>query len=269
MVGAFLLSVAGCTPSGSAPACAGADCLSTAAASPAPPPEPQLYQPFAELEVPGHSPAVVALPYPSERQRPLLVAAHGAGDRAEQHCKMWHALTQGRAFILCPRGQRTDRRVAPEHAAYYYPDHFALEREVLAAMAALRQRYADALDATAAVWAGFSQGAIQGAGVILLHPELFPRAALVEGGNGFFNEWSPWAARRYQKRGGQRVLFACGSVWCVRTANRCAGYLEHAGVEARVVHAEGAGHSYGPTMREELAAVFAWLVADDPRWSED
>jgi predicted esterase len=171
--------------------------------------------------------------------------------------------------VLCPRGQRTNRRTPPEHAAYYYPDHLALEREVLAAVAALAQRYPEELDASAAVWAGFSQGAIHGALVIARHPGLFPRAALIEGGNGFFNEWSPFAARRYSRAGGERVLFGCGSPWCVRTAVRCAGYLERAGVETRVAHAEGAGHSYGPAMETKLRENMNWLVAADPRWQAE
>jgi predicted esterase len=224
-------------------------------------------EPFVELAVPGHSPAVVSLPGSGRSARPLLVAAHGAGDRAEWHCELWRGIVGERAFILCPRGQRTDARVPPEQASYYYPDHFALEKEVLAAIVALRARYPEELDATAAVWAGFSQGAIHGAFLITLHPKLFPRAALVEGGNGFFDEWSPWAARRYKKGGGQRILFACGSPWCVRTADRCAGYLDKAGCATRVVHAEGAGHSYGPEMQAELAESFAWLVEGDTRWS--
>ncbi len=175
-------------------------------------------------------------------------------------------MTDAEGFILCPRGKRTNRHTPPEHAAYFYPDHFALAREVLAAMAALEQAYPEELDSAAAVWAGFSQGAIHGALVVTLHPQRFPRAALVEGGNGFFNEWSPWAARKFARGGGERILFGCGSAYCVRTANRCAGYLQPTGVEARVTHAEGAGHSYGPAMERRLREHFAWLVADDPRW---
>jgi predicted esterase len=161
------------------------------------------------------------------------------------------------------------RHVPHEHAAYYYPDHFALEREVLAAIEALSARYPDRLDPSGAVWAGFSQGAIHGALVIVLHPQTFPRAVLIEGGNGFFDEWSPAAARKYSRAGGERVLFGCGSPYCVRTANRCAGYLEQAKVDTRVTHAEGAGHSYGPAMEASLHESFAWLVADDARWAPD
>ena len=221
---------------------------------------------FVDLMVPGHEPAVVSVPQAETERRPLLVAAHGAWDRAEPHCALWRRVVGDRAFVLCPRGIRTNRHVPRSHAAYYYPDHFALAREALAAIDALAARYADRVDATGAVWAGFSQGAIHGALVVALHPERFPRAVLVEGGNGFFNEWSPYSARKYA-RAGERVLFGCGSVYCVRSAARCAGYLERAGVETRIAHAEGAGHSYGPAMESRLRENLDWVIAGDSRWA--
>ncbi|HKY40647.1 MAG TPA: hypothetical protein VJN18_32150, partial [Polyangiaceae bacterium] len=221
------------------------------------------------LAVPGHDPAVVSVPRPATIRQPLLVAAHGAWDRPEPHCERWRRVVGDRAFILCPRGRRTNQQVPHAHAAYYYPDHFALAREALAAIEALSARYPDQLDASAAVWAGFSQGAIHGALVIVLHPQTFPRAVLVEGGNGFFDEWSPSAAHKYSRAGGERVLFGCGSRDCVRTADRCAGYLERAGVDTRVTHAEGAGHSLGEAMEQSLRKSFTWLVADDARWASD
>jgi predicted esterase len=229
----------------------------------------RLEEPFVALPVPGHEPAVVSVPQMGTGRRPLLVAAHGAWDRPEPHCALWRRLVGGRAFILCLRGQRTLSHVPHSHAAYYYPHHFALAREALAAINALAARYPEQLDPTAAVFAGFSQGAIQGALVAVLHPKVFPRAVLIEGGNGFFNEWSPFAARQFARGGGKRVLFGCGSPACVRTATRCAGYLERSKVDTRVLHAQGAGHSYGSIMEARLRENFSWLVADDPRWSVD
>jgi predicted esterase len=229
--------------------------------------EPELTPrpPLVQLSVPGHAEAVLAVPR-GITAKPLVVAAHGAGDRAEYHCELWRRIVGDRAFVLCPQGRRTDERVPHTEAGYYYPDHFALDKEVKAAIAALRDRYGGRVDFEQAVYTGFSQGAIHGAHVIVLNPEVFPRAALVEGGNGFFNEWSAAAARKYRARGGKRILFGCGSRACVRTAERCASYLKKAGVEGRVLHAEGAGHSYGPAMEAELRTNFEWLVADDPRF---
>jgi predicted esterase len=223
-------------------------------------------EPIIDISVPGHAEAVVSVPLGATSPRPLIVATHGAGDRAEHHCELWRRIVGDRAFVLCPQGRRTDARVPPANAGYYYPDHLVLDKEIKAAIGALRERYGEHLAAEGAIYTGFSQGAIHGAQVIVQNPAVFPRAALVEGGNGFFNEWSLFAAKKYQAGGGKRVLFACGSAACVRTAERCAGYLKKAGVEATVVHAEGAGHSYGPAMERELRASFAWLVEGDPRF---
>ena len=252
-------------PTPKAPATAG---VAVAAASAAPSPG-EAEEAFVELSVPGYEMAVVSLPRDTSVRRPLLVAAHGAWDRPEPHCRLWRRVIGARGFILCPRGQRTNVHTPREHAAYFYRHHFALAREVLAAMEALSARYPQELDPSAAVWAGFSQGAIHGALVVALHPKLFPRAALVEGGNGFFNEWSPFAARKYARGGGERVLFGCGSPYCVRTAERCAGYLEANDIETLVAHAHGAGHSYGGAMERQLSEHFDWLVAGDPRWNEE
>jgi predicted esterase len=220
------------------------------------------------LDVPAHNPAIVSVPPGSDAPLPLLVATHGAWDRAEGHCELWRAIVGERGFVLCPQGRRTDRRTPHEQAYYYYPDHHALHDEVVAAIAALEAHYPGRVDTRDAVYTGFSQGAIHGARVIVALADLFPRAALVEGGNGFFREWSSAAARRYRAGGGQRVLFGCGSPACVRTAERCADLLRGAEVTARVVHAEGAGHSYGGAMQDEVAASFAWLVEGDARWLE-
>jgi predicted esterase len=223
--------------------------------------------PLVTLEVTGHTPSTVSLPIGATSPRPVIVATHGAGDRAEWHCELWRRIVRDNAFVLCPPGRRMDERVPHAEAAYYYPDHLVLETEVKAALAALEARFADHVDTANAIYTGFSQGAIMGALVIVLLADRFPRAVLVEGGHGSFHEWSPYAAKKYAAGGGERVLFACGSPYCVRSASRSARYLEQAGVATRVVHAEGAGHSYGDTMEAEIAKSFAWIVEGDARWS--
>ena len=59
---------------------------------------------------------------------------------------------------------------------------------------------------------------------------------------------------------------ACGRVCCVEQARVSAWYMARAGLQARVVNAEGAGHSYGGAMQRELRAAFEWVVEGDPRW---
>ena len=88
----------------------------------------------------------------------------------------------------------------------------------------------------------------------------------MEGGYGLFQEWNIPVAQRWDERGGSRVLLACGRLRCVEQARTSAFYLQRGGVEARVVYAEGAGHSYGGVMEDELRKTFAWLIDGDTRF---
>ena len=222
--------------------------------------------PFLDLPVPHHHAAVVSLPLGAAAPRPVLVAAHGAGDTPEWQCQAWRRIVGDRAFILCPRGFPMNPYVPAAETGYFYTTHHALGREITLALEALRARFPEHVDAAAPAYAGFSQGAIMGALLLPNHPARFVRAALVEGGYGLFQEWNIPVAQSFKRRGGSRVLLACGRPACVEQARVSAGYLRRAELEARVIHAQGAGHSYGGVMGEELLRAFAWLIEGDPRW---
>jgi predicted esterase len=206
------------------------------------------------------------VPAPRAEPLPVVVAAHGAWDRAEWHCAMWQGIVKDRAFVLCPRGRPTDMRVSPEDRYWYYPDHLALGREITAALAALHARYGDRVDVERPLYVGFSQGAIDGALLLPNHAARFARAILVEGGNGEFDEWGTGPARTLARRGGERVIIACGRAHCDVKGKQSAALLRRAGMSARVVYVPGVGHSYGGPMESALGDAFEWLVAGDSRW---
>lgn len=235
----------------------------------APGPEPLDEGPLVELEVPGHRPAIVSIPRGARGPRPVIVAAHGAGDRPEPHCAIWRLTIGDRGFVLCPTGTAMGSGAPGPATRYFYRSHVALGREISAALDALRARYPEHIDLAAPLYAGFSQGAIQGVPVLHESPAGFARAVLIEGGYGGYHEWSALAARRYRERGGERALFACGVPACVEKARRSAALLTRAGVEARVLDVEGAGHSYGGRMEEEVRRAFGWVVEGDPRWGAE
>jgi predicted esterase len=216
-----------------------------------------------QLAVDGFSPAVLVLPDRLDAPRPVLIAAHGAGDGPEWQCETWQAIVRGRGFILCPRGVRLNADPSAP-SGYFYRNHFTLEREVLAAVAALKRAYAREADTSAIVYTGYSQGATMGVLMLVGHAEQFPRLILVEGGNGDF---SGAIARRYKEGGGVRVLFACGGAHCNGRAQRSAHALNAQQVEARVAYAPGAGHTYGGAVAERVAQAFDWVVAGDARWN--
>lgn len=223
--------------------------------------------PLVELKVAGYGDAVVSLPLGATSRRPLLVAAHGVGDSPEWQCRFWRSIIEDRAFVLCPRGHRLESSGPPDEAGYFYPSYGDLGSEIEGAMTALMARFRRYVDPASPIFAGFSQGAVMGALLLPHHPARFARAVLIEGGGGAFSEWNRAAARRFRQRGGARVLFACGRAECASIAGQSEGCLQREGLEAQVVHAMGAGHTYGGDVGEEIARSFAWLIEGDERFA--
>jgi pimeloyl-ACP methyl ester carboxylesterase len=213
---------------------------------------------LADLTVAGHRPAVVSVP--PGAKGPVLVVAHGAGDKAEEQCDWWRSWLAKRAFILCPRGIPMTR--AP-NTGWFFRDHHNLEREVLAGLDALHARFPRAARGPA-VYAGYSQGGIMGALFAAKHPERFSRLILIEGG---YAEWDVPTATRFREGGGKRVLFVCGQAQCARGARRCLDWFQRAGLSGRREVAAGAGHTYGGEVGARVRHAFDWVVSGDPRWA--
>jgi hypothetical protein len=214
-----------------------------------------------ELEVPGFRPAVLVLPTDRSGPRPVLIAAHGAGDGPRWQCEVWSSIVAGRGFILCPRGVPLETGV--DEPGHFFRDHHYLGRLVTAALKALRERHGGLVDSGPVVYTGYSQGATMGALYANRRPEIFPRMVLIEGGH---SEWDVATARAFRRGGGARVLFACGGRYCANNARKSQRWLERAGVQARVEHIEGGGHTYGGSVAQRVAEVFDWVVEGDPRW---
>jgi pimeloyl-ACP methyl ester carboxylesterase len=259
-------------------ACGSAACAAAGPREPTPIPSPLQDKPFsepprhdeapatpaptrAELDVPGHAKAVLSLPAASLGAKPLLVVAHGAGDRPEWQCDWWAGALGNRAVVLCLRGSAMYPRRAD--TGYYFRHHHALEDEALAALDALEREHAPRLAPGPAVYVGFSQGAIMGALFVAKHPERFRRVILIEGG---YDEWDVPTSRRFAAGGGARVLFACGQSYCASHARASMRWLGIGGVNARLELAPGAGHTYAGDVGERVLAAFAWVVDGDPRW---
>lgn len=200
------------------------------------------------LPVPNFGDAVVVLP--AKGPAPLLVAAHGAGGDPAFDCEHWARLTRGEWFVLCPRGAPLSRRY---RGSYYYPNHFELEREVVAMLSAARERYSDMLSDEPGVYAGFSQGATMGALMVIDLGRDFRALVLVEGG---WSEWTLKRARRFRETGGESVALICGGAGCTARARTSAQILEQAGLRAHVEHVEGAGHTFLGSVAERAAWVF-------------
>ncbi len=207
------------------------------------------------LVVDGFLDAVVALP-DRAHPLPLVVAAHGAGGDPEWTCRSWAERVRGQRIVLCPRGKALSKR---KNWGYYYPDHYALGAEVLAAVSALERELGARVAPGGALYTGYSQGASMGALFVAEHGARFPALILTEGGT---SEWSLASARKYSKSGGRRVLFVCGNTGCKRRAEKSAALLEKAGVSARVEHVPGGGHTDEGAVGERLDATYRWALAE-------
>jgi len=220
--------------------------------------------PLVDLEVSGHGDAVVSLPLGATAPKPLLVATHGNYDRPDWTCAVWREVVGDDAFVLCPRGAVRPDPPALSDPRYHYLTNQHLEREIEQALASLGAAFPDRVAPPPHAFAGFSQGAIMGVAILGRRPEWFDRAVLIEGG---FDRWSSAKVAAFAAAGGRRVLFACGQWDCERGARAAIRWFEAAGLEARVVFAKGAGHSYGGEISELIWGEWAWFVGDDGRWA--
>lgn len=206
---------------------------------------------LARLPVPGFLEAVVALPR-GGAPLPVVIATHGAGGAPEWTCNEWGARVQGKAIVLCPRGKAISAR---DPYGFYYPDHLALEKEVLASLAALEAALGARVVRGPRLYTGYSQGATMGALFVIAHGASFPSLVLTEGG---FSSFSSASARKFRAAGGRRVLFVCGGAGCRDSAKKSAELLQAAAVEARVEYVPGGGHTDGGRVGERLDETYHW-----------
>jgi hypothetical protein len=95
------------------------------------------------------------------------------------------------------------------------------------------------------------------------HGARFARLVLVEGG---VTEWTLTTARTYQQRGGERVLFVCGTRSCAERAKSARALLSKAGLSARAEFVPGGGHTYLGPVGEVLEREFSWVIEGVPGW---
>jgi pimeloyl-ACP methyl ester carboxylesterase len=234
-------------------------------AAPEPPVIPTVAGPATiPLPVAGFADAVLAVPVGASDKRPLVIATHGNFDRPEWQCQVWSQLFAGRAFVLCPRGIGRDDSPAPDDPRFTYKHNTDLEREVDAAIAALRVSPHAAFVADGpATWAGFSLGAIMGVAIAERRPQDFSTLLLVEGGVDRFRDET---VRAFAKGGGKRVMFVCAQRGCKGVALPRAKALERAGVSATVVDAGNIGHAYSGPVADAIGKELPSFLANDSRF---
>jgi predicted esterase len=223
------------------------------------PPQPL----FTNLVVPPFPEAVVSVPNAATSARPVVIVLHGTGDRPDWNCDAWRHITGARGFVLCPRGDDDPRGSTPGDRRYTLRGGAHLRAYLDAAIDALAARFGGYVDVERPIVTGFSLGATEIAQLALSDPARFPRVAALEGGQ---DVWTPSNAAAFAARKGSRVLFGCGSAWCLPPARAAIRRLDRAGVQARVVFA-AVGHTNDRPLQEALMTELAWFFDGDPRWS--
>ena len=219
---------------------------------------------LVHLSVAGFRDAVVSVPTGATGPRPVVLALHGNFDRPEWQCEVWRGVTRARAFVVCPRG--IPRPDAPRSLdRWTYGKGSDVRAEVEAALSAVRARFDSYVASGPILYTGFSLGAIHGVGIVASDGQRYPRAVLVEGGH---DGWTAARAKAYAAAGGQRVLFACGQRACKADAAQARKHLQREGIETDLVYGGEVGHTYDGPVASEIARVWTWLVADDPRWTD-
>ena len=269
-----LLALGGCPAPTASPAPVGSTPTAGAAASAdvAPPPAPRSpslelapkpLAPLAEptalvtFAVPGFRDAVVSVPLGATTPRSVALALHGNFDRPEWQCEVWRRITRGEVFVLCPRGiPRSD--TPKELDRWEWSSVAKTKSEIVAALAALRQRYPEHAKRGPIVLTGFSLGGILGARLIQ-DPELdIGAAVLTEGG---YQGWTLAKAKGLPPAL-HRLLFACGQSEC-RNAYRY--QLEHlfqsAQRQSSMVADTKAGHTYDEPVASLIATVWPALLS--------
>jgi predicted esterase len=200
----------------------------------------------------------VCPPIGAREPRPLIVAVHGAGDRAEWACGGWRMVAGEYAFVVCPQGRKMDSM----RFAWDSPE--TIRQRVARAISAARTRFGQYIADGPTLYVGFSQGATL-AGPTLLDPaQSFPFLALAEGGYGLLQDRA--FLTKLKARGVESVLLACGTPGCFATMRAAEPRLSAAGIQALIGGDPASGHNLNGEMQAGLQKVWPDFVAGLPNW---
>lgn len=243
--------------SASVPPATAASAAASASAEPAPRlPDHPAIEPLLDA---GKDIGVVAVPGGATGKRPLVVALHGGADKPEWACSEWRGVTEGHAFVVCPRGNGPP-------AGLTWSDPRGTLAAIDRAVAAVIREHGAWIAEGDRTLVGFSIGASQAVHVVAMRPGEYPRVALSEGAYDLVDgaSFAPGLA----KAGVRRVLLSCTTVGrCGSSYRGALARLAKAGVEARVNLAGNLGHGLYVAAIQSLERDWGWFVGGAPSWS--
>jgi pimeloyl-ACP methyl ester carboxylesterase len=215
-----------------------------------------------DLPVEGFGPASVAVPLGAREPRPILIALHGYADRPDWQCGTWRGISPV-PFVLCPRGEPLPS-ARGQLERFTYRDGEQVERELRAALRALKQRFKQYVASGPVILTGYSLGAIHAAKIARQEPSFFSRLVLVEGAA---DRWSAGDAAVFAKGGGQKLMIVCAQGACAAHGKRAVLFTTRARADAELVHPGELGHLFDGRVAAAIKQRFDWLVSGDARWS--
>lgn len=215
---------------------------------------------LVELTVSGFAPASVSVPLGAREPRPVLIALHGASDRPEWQCGTWTGITRARGFVLCPRG--VARKEEPER--FGWASNEQVEKELRAALAALKARFGRHVAGGPVVLAAFDSGVPPAIAIAKQEPSFFSRLVLVGVGPDLVNAG---VAGVLAKGGGRRVMLVCSDPACKRDAERYDLFIHSAGIENKLVDAGDFGRLLDGRVSKAIESELPWLVNGDPLYT--
>jgi hypothetical protein len=236
-----------------------------ASASSRPPERPRL-APLAadgwlvELEVPGHSSAMAAVPLGAVEARPVWVALHGGADRAEWACGTWVGVARSHPFVLCPRGA-----ALAGGARFGWGTGAEVERELRGALKSLKSRFGAHVASGPVVLVAFGAGVKHALEISRQEPSFFSRMVLV---GAEPSSWNAGQAAVYARSGGQRALFVVSDPASRAAASTYWIFARGAGLDAKLLDLGDRGLSLDAAVAKEIATGFEWLVAGDPLYAD-
>jgi predicted esterase len=210
------------------------------------------------LDLEGGHEAYVCPPIGAREPRPLMVAVHGAGDRAEWACGGWRMVAGEYAFVVCPQGMKMDKmRFAWDSAE-------TIRRRVASAIVAARARFGEYIAEGPTLYVGFSQGATLAGPTLLDAAQFFPFIVLAEGGYGLVQNRA--LLGKLEARGVESVLLACGTPGCFNTMRAAEPNLTASGIQALIGGDPKSGHNLNGEMQAGLQKVWPDFIAGLPNW---
>lgn len=268
-----LVMLASCKRSGTAPR-TGSGGVASASSTESPATQPPSSADAAVLLEPLEGPWIrelplsdgrktfVAVPAGAREPLPVLVAVHGAGDRADWACSEWTAILAGTAIVVCPQGRASQWQGT---FAWGSAQHIAENAD--AALEAVRAKFGAHVGPWPPVYAAWSQAGTLAGQVMALRPKLYRRVVISEVGHTALDPKATAVAM-----GGasvERVVVSCSTAPCrtwAQAFEREAGKVEPK-LAVRTNDAGTRGHVFDEPVFKTLAPKVLWLVDGDEGWA--